>query len=126
MYYVLSKNGVMVGVTKENAYAFNLQDVSIHEFDGDIPDLNSSTWDAASESIINRTDHITRLNFLNRFTIEERITIRASTNPVVFDIMNLLEAAQFVDVNDHSTIQGVNYLASVQLLTQNRVQEILK
>lgn len=116
----------MVGVTKENAYAFNLQDVSIHEFEGDIPDLNLSTWDSASETITSRKDYLTRLDFLNRFTIEERITIRSSSNPVVFDIMNLLEAAEFIDVKNPSTIQGVSYLVSIQLLTPTRAQEILK
>lgn len=125
MYYVISKNGKLVGVTTENAYSFNLPDVSIHEFDGPIPDLNSSVWDDATETLLFNPTMITKLNFLNRFTMSERMSIRASADPIVLDIMNLLEIAEYVDVNDQNTMQGVGYLAMTGLIANARVAEIL-
>lgn len=126
IYYAITRNGVLIGITKENAYAFNLPDVSIHEFDGIIPDLNTSQWDEATESLVSDTSMITKLTFLNRFTMSERMAIRSSTDPIVLDIMNLLEIAEYVDVNDQNTMQGVGYLAMTGLLTNERVAEILR
>lgn len=124
-YHVISRDGVLVGVTKENAYSFNLPNVSIHEFEEDIPDLNISVWDSQSESLITAGGTLTKLNFLNRFTITERLAIRASTDPIVNDIMKLLEVAEYVDTTDTNTINGVGYLSAVGLLASNRVPEVL-
>lgn len=124
-YHVISRDGLLVGVTTENAYSFNLPNVSIHEFDGNIPDLNLRVWDAETEEFVGQDTTITKLRFLNRFTISERLAIRASTDPVVNDIMKLLEVAEFVDTSDPNTIGGVNYLASVALIAPSRVAEVL-
>lgn len=124
MYYAISKNGKLVGVTTENAYNFNLPDVSIHEFDGPIPDLNSTMWDDQSETLIANPTMITKLAFLNRFTLTERMAIRSSTDPIVADIMNLLEIAEYVNLTDPNTTQGVGYLAMVGVIAPNRVTEI--
>lgn len=126
MYYVISKNGLLVGVTTENAYSFNLPDVNIHEFDGLIPDLNSMVWNSDSESFVGSGEILTQLAFLNRFTMQERLAIRASTNPIVSDIMKLLEVANFISVKDSSAIQSVYYLASIGLIDQTRISEILQ
>ena len=125
MYYVITLNGLLVGVTKENAYTFNLPNVSIHEFDGIIPDLNNTIWDETAESLITDIKILTKLAFLNRFTMSERMSIRASTDPIVFDIMNLLQNAEYVNVNDQNTMQGVGYLAMIGLIANERVAEIL-
>lgn len=125
MYYVISREGVMVGVTKENAYIFNLPNISIHEFDEDIPDLNTSVWDSETETLVTQGGMVTKLTFLNRLTVTERLAIRASTDPVVNDIIKLLEVADFVDTTDNSTIQGVQYLAMVGLITSERISEVL-
>lgn len=124
-YHVISRNGILVGVTKENAYSFNLPNISIHEFEEDIPDLNTSVWDAETEMLVTQSGMVTKLTFLNRLTVPERLAIRASTDPVVNDIIKLLEVADFVDTTDISTIQGVNYLALVGLLEPARVAEML-
>lgn len=125
MYYTITKDGLLVGVTKENAYGFDLPGVSIHEFDGNIPDLNSSVWSDEAGELVSDTKTLTKLLFLNRFTMTERVAIRASTDPIVIDILSLLEIAEYVDVNDQNTMQGVGYLAMIGLIANERVAEIL-
>jgi hypothetical protein len=124
-YHAITRGDLLVGVTTENAYLFNLPDVSIHEFDESLPDLNTHTWNPATETFILAASHVTKLGFLNRFTMEERINIRASTNPIVVDIMNLLEVAENVSLVDPTTVNAIGYLAYVGLIAPTRVQEIL-
>lgn len=124
-FYALSKDGLLVGITYENPYQFNLVGVSIHEFDGKMPDLNSSVWHSELEEFVQAPGLLSKLDFLNRFTLEERLAIRASTDTIVFDIMKLLEAADFIDVTNQSTIQGVQYLAIVGLIASTRISEVL-
>ena len=124
-YHVITRDDKLVGVTTENAYTFNLPDVSVHEFAESVPDLNTHTWDPLTETFILASTHVTKLGFLNRFTMEERINIRASTNPIVIDIMNLLEVAENVSLTDPTTINAIGYLSYVGLLAPSRVSEIL-
>lgn len=124
-YYVITRNGVMLGLFKISPYDLALANATIHEFDGPIPDLNTHVWDSALESLVLDSGMLTKLDFLNRFTLNERLAIRASADPVVADIMKLLEVATYVSVHDAATVQGVNYLASVNLVEATRVMEIL-
>jgi len=77
------------------------------------------------EPEIPREIQLTKLQFLRRFTTAERIAIRASTNPVIVDFMQLLDLAQDVRLDDPDTIQGVNYLEGLNLLAAGRAAEIL-
>lgn len=124
-YYVLTLNGVLVGVTHADPYSFNLPGVSIHEFDGTIPDLNTHTWDDTVEDLVGSSLKLSRLAFISRFTVQERLGIRASADPVVKDIINMLEVAEFIDVTRTDTIQSVYYLATVGLIASARIPEIL-
>lgn len=126
MYYVLTlNNNSLVGVTTENPYAFNLPNVFISEMEGPVPDLNQYVWNFDT-SEFERAGHIyTKRQFMSKFTFEERTTIRASTDPVVADIMNMLELAEYVSTQDTTTIQSVQYLAMTGLILPARVTEIL-
>ena len=68
---------------------------------------------------------LTKLQFLRRFTTAERIAIRASTNPVIVDFMSLLGLALDVRLDDPDTVQGVEYLESLNLIGEGRAAEIL-
>lgn len=68
---------------------------------------------------------LTRLAYSLRFSLEERIAIRQSADPIVADIQHLLSLAEYVDVTDPVTVQGVEYLEAVGLLAEGRAQEIL-
>jgi hypothetical protein len=70
---------------------------------------------------------MTKLEYLRRFTQEERITIRtvAASNPVLADYMALLELAQEVDTNDPDTQAAVQMLEGAGLIAAGRGVEIL-
>lgn len=69
----------------------------------------------------------TAYQFLLRFTAEERAAFRAAslTDPNVADFQQLAQAAQEVISNDPMTVAGMDYLVSVNLLTEQRKNEIL-
>lgn len=68
---------------------------------------------------------ITRLAFKLRFATQERIAIRASADPVVFDFMDLLETAEEVNLADPELVAGVGYLEANGLIADGRALEIL-
>ena len=71
---------------------------------------------------------IGKAEFLMLFTSEERVAIRVERNndPIVSDFFSVLEISEFIDVKEDTAINGVNYLASKNLLTPQRAAAILK
>jgi len=71
---------------------------------------------------------ITKLAFMNRFTMEELAAIytAAKTEVMVEVFMDRLKLAEYVDVTDPQTRAGLQALAASGLLTEARVQEILQ
>lgn len=128
MYYVLTRDGVLLGVTVQSPYDLNLEGVSIHEFDEVIPDLNVYTWDDTTQMMVRgiSSRSLTKLQFINRMTLQERIAISASTDPVISDIMRMLNIAEYVSLDDGNTIQAIQYFAMTGLLAPSRVSEILQ
>lgn len=125
MYYVLTRDLDVVGVMLMSPYECGFNDVVIHEIEGPIPDLNVSAWDFDNDCFIESPTKLTRVKFQNRFTLQERIAIRASVDPIVVDILSLLDAAEYVDVDDAQTQQGIQYLAMIGLIVPARIGEIL-
>jgi len=86
------------------------------------------TW-----SVVNKTAEELRktwsaMEFLLRFTAEERAALRAQAaiDPVTADFLQLVQAAQQVE-NDHPlTIQGMGYLVTLGIITQERSNEVLE
>ena len=70
---------------------------------------------------------VTKLAFKQRMTAAERIAIRtaASTDPIVFDFMDLVDSAIYIDLARQDTQDGVNYLESAGLLAAGRAAQIL-
>ena len=125
-YYVITKNGAFVALTTENPVNWNLEDVSVHQFIGvSVPDLNTHVWNETTDNFTRSLSVYTKLEFMNQFSIEERIGIRNSTDPVVADFMQLLNVAEYIDTQNPNTIAGINYLKQVGLLTADRALEIL-
>lgn len=71
--------------------------------------------------------NLTKLEFLHRFTAEERIVIRAAAaqSPAIADYMAMLDAAQDVDLTDARTIGGVQALEGAGLIGTGRAAQIL-
>jgi hypothetical protein len=69
----------------------------------------------------------TAYEFLLRFTAEERAAIResAKTDPNTADFLQLAQAAQEIISNDPITLQGMNYIVSIGIISENRKNEIL-
>ena len=68
---------------------------------------------------------MTPLAFMRRFTMRERVAIRASADPVLMDFLWLLGQAPDVRVDDPDTIAGVGYVESLGLIADGRGAEIL-
>lgn len=68
---------------------------------------------------------LTQLEFLRRFTVTERITIRSSPDPVIQDFLHLVNLAQDVNLDDPDTVMGVVYLEQQQLIGEGRAAQIL-
>lgn len=71
-----------------------------------------------------KTWRLTRLAYMKRFTIREEAAIRSANDPVVSVILARLDAATYVDLLDASVKEGLDYLVSKELLTQERADII--
>ena len=94
--------------------------------EGDIPDVREWYWNTATLSFFNK--HIRKfpkLEFLNLFTPQERVTARASADPFVKDFLALLDIAEFVSTEDPNTIQALQYLAYLGIITSDRATQII-
>lgn len=71
--------------------------------------------------------HLTKLDFLRRFSRAERIALRAEieADPVVGDFMMMLDLASSVDLADGDVIEGIAYLEDNGLLEAGRKDAIL-
>lgn len=68
---------------------------------------------------------LSQLEFLRKFTAEERISVRSSIDPMVIDFLHLLNLAQNIRLDDPDTIAGINYCESIGLLAEGRAAQIL-
>jgi hypothetical protein len=68
---------------------------------------------------------LTKLEFINRFTLQELGAIEVSTDPIVKVLQRQQGLAEFIDLKDPNTIQGIGYLAQIGLITNSRMMEIL-
>lgn len=86
---------------------------------------NSLAARAAARAVVEETSvPLTQFEFLSRFTTAERIAIRdrAKTDPIVEDFLDLMQQADYVSLP--VAMPGLNYLASVGVLTIQRVAAI--
>ena len=93
----------------------------------DLVDYEHTEWlpDAPVTAPANRT--LTKLEYLRRFTVDERVAIRAAAaqNPVLADYLQLMELAQEINTADADTISAVTMLEQSGLIAAGRAQEIL-
>lgn len=70
---------------------------------------------------------MTKLEFLRRFSQDERVAIRtvAKTNVQLEDYMAMIDLAQEIDTADADTKAGVQMLEAVGLIAEGRAAEIL-
>lgn len=83
---------------------------------------------APDGAIVGQSSRIlTKLEYLRRFTQDERVAIRtaAKANAVLEDYLALLELAEEVNLGDADTIAAVQMLEAAGLLAAGRAGEIL-
>lgn len=83
---------------------------------------------ASATPPVEPTRVITKLAFMNRFTMEELAAIytAAKTEVMVEVFLEKLKLAEEVNLADAQTIGGLQALAASALLTEARVQEVLQ
>ena len=69
----------------------------------------------------------TQLEYQSLFTVPELVAIEiaAQTDPTLRVLQRMQQAASFISLSDPRTIQGMQYLLSKNLITQERYNEIL-
>ncbi len=87
----------------------------------------TAVWNPTSLSFVTPVNKgiLTRLEFLSLLTQPIRTAIRSSSDPVVQDILFLLEMSSQVQLNNPLLIEGLSYLVSVGLLTSAQQTSIL-
>lgn len=73
------------------------------------------------------TRTMTKLEYLRRFTVDERVAIRAAAaqNAVLADYLQLMELATEINTGDTDTVAAVTMLEQAGLIAAGRAQEIL-
>lgn len=65
------------------------------------------------------------LDFMRRFTQQERIAIRNLNDPIIEDFMALLNTTPSVHLDDPDTVAAIGYLEQLGILSAGRAAEIL-
>ena len=91
------------------------------------PDFEKERWDTVSCLFIPKdgSDQLSKLEFIRRFTPEERAIIRSSTDTIVIDAMFLLDRAEFISKSDPDVDNMLNYFTFIGILASGRKEEIL-
>lgn len=127
MYYVITKDDILQAITLVNPYEVfkTSEGYSISTFTGAFPDLNTHKWDGDETKFVRKSSIMSKLSFLNRFTLEERVAARASSDPKMSDFLQMLEMAEVVDLQYPYTIESVNYMVQLGVISSVRAQEVL-
>lgn len=90
-------------------------------------DYDHTPFDPEAPAQVTTGRVMTKLEYLRRFTTEERVAIRqvATQNAVLADYLLLMEMAEQVDTGDPDTIAAVAMLEQAGLLATGRADEVL-
>ena len=90
-------------------------------------DYQHTEWTPGAPVVERASRVMTKLEYLRRFTVEERVAIRAAAeqNAVLADYLQLMELAQDINTGDPDTIAAVTMLEQAGLIAAGRAQEIL-
>lgn len=131
----LYQSWVSANNPKKDAYkiAISTQEPSVNsdeiaEFTWQINESDvTQVWTVRNKTADELRKTWTAYEFLLRFTAQERATFRAAAvnDPIVADFQELAQAANEIISDDPTTIAGMDYLVSQNLITQQRKDEIL-
>lgn len=121
--YALIKDGLVVGVQESPTEIKHKDLVKVEIFPSiGQPYINGVFSDIEKQSI----RKITIGSFRRRLTLNEKIAIKTSSDPVVQVLDEDLKLSSYVDLDFQSLIDGLNYLETIDIITSERVTELLK
>lgn len=88
----------------------------------------SYTWDPSERGfveVVAPTNVVSRLAYQRLFTQQERIAIRASSDPIVVDFRELAALPDTIDLADPDVMGGTRYLEQLNLIAAGRATTIL-
>ena len=93
----------------------------------DLVDYEHTEWIPDAQPVAPTSHTLTKLEYLRRFTTEERVAIRAAaaSNPVLDDYLKLMELAQEINLDDPDTVAAVQMLEQAGLIAAGRAAEVL-
>ena len=68
---------------------------------------------------------LTRYEFRSQFTTAEKVAMYDSTDTIIKIFLDDIQAAEYIDVTDQATIDGVAYLEAQGLIAAGRSADIL-
>ncbi|MFN4325227.1 MAG: hypothetical protein ACK4FP_05005 [Azonexus sp.] len=92
----------------------------------DLVDYDHTEWTPEVQPPATANQTLTKLEYLRRFTVDERVAIRAAAeqNPVLADYLQLMELATEIDTADPDTVSAVTMLEQLGLIDAGRAKEI--
>lgn len=88
-------------------------------------DGNVVGWQQTSDRPLPDRTQLTRYEFRSRFTTAEKVAMYDSTDTIIKIFLDDIQAAQYIDVTDQDTIDGVAYLEAQSLIAAGRSADIL-
>jgi hypothetical protein len=140
IYAQIDENNVCVGISQVAGEINSPNHILLEEYDDTLLrkvylnnqwtdqvvelDLSDPNTPVPAEVVLTR---MSKLKFNQRFTFEELVAIEtaAESNPGIRVFQSQLSLADYIDLVNQNTIDGVNYLVSLNLLTQERANNIL-
>jgi len=121
------------------------QAIGLYEYQDETPAYNTTTHQTSGEitwdheirtfvrSIIEKPipepvfKRFTQLEYQSLYTLDELVAIEVAseTNPTLRVLQRMQQSATYISLEDPRTIQGMQLLVSLSLLTQERYDEIL-
>lgn len=119
-------------VTNIEVLNYNIESPYVIELQTYDPTIIGKIWDGGNFIAKVETKEryeLTRLEFRNRFKIEELALIYQKIDAgdiTLRIIMDNFNVASYINVKDPLTLSGINYLISIGVLTQERANEVLQ
>lgn len=67
---------------------------------------------------------VSAVEFMQLFTVQERIAIRSSGDPILDDFLDMVRVAGTISMAHPMVVQGLGYLVQQAIITQARADEI--
>jgi hypothetical protein len=120
-------NGQLVYLDENAPPAFS-DDFIVETRSGDMPNLDRVAWNPSMLDFYHKPYYaLTKLEFMNRLTMAERIGIRTleKVDPIAFDISEQLAIATEIRLDDPRVMGALGYFQSQGILAMGRINEIL-